>query len=190
MEHEDEQTVVAALRALAEETGRLEASPALEQSLLHAYRERRRRPRRRSNVWIPGAIAAGLALVAWLGLRPGPIQPLPGVGAALRFSPPVQNVPVARKAPPRVIQTVKRVPRKPAALEDGGLAEVATDFLPMHPALPPASGDVLQMVRISLPRTEMLRFGLPVAPGPRGARVKADVILGEDGIAQAIRFVR
>jgi hypothetical protein len=40
-----------------------------------------------------------------------------------------------------------------------------------------------------MPRSEMTRFGLPIAMEPGPERVMADVVLGEDGVARAIRFV-
>jgi hypothetical protein len=46
------------------------------------------------------------------------------------------------------------------------------------------------VVRVELPRSAMASFGLPVNFERAGGRVKADVLLGDDGIARAIRFVR
>jgi hypothetical protein len=38
-------------------------------------------------------------------------------------------------------------------------------------------------------RSELMRLGLPVAPDAASAYIQADVLLGEDGLAKAIRFV-
>ena len=46
------------------------------------------------------------------------------------------------------------------------------------------------LVRVELPRSALVSFGLPVNFERAGGRVKADVLLGDDGIAHAIRFVR
>ena len=46
------------------------------------------------------------------------------------------------------------------------------------------------MVRVELPRYAMARFGLPVNMERYDERVKADVWLGADGLARAIRFVQ
>ena len=67
--------------------------------------------------------------------------------------------------------------------------EVATEFFPMSFGQPLLPGESLLMVRISVPRSEMSRFGLPAPLDPAEGRVKADVVLGGDGIARAIRFV-
>ena len=67
--------------------------------------------------------------------------------------------------------------------------EVATDYIPVVFGPPLEADEFSQVIRISVPRSEMARYGLPVDGGP-AARVKADVVLGEDGIARAIRFVQ
>ena len=46
-----------------------------------------------------------------------------------------------------------------------------------------------QIVRVELPRTTMANFGLPVNMERSDERIKADVLLGVDGLAHAIRFV-
>jgi hypothetical protein len=47
-----------------------------------------------------------------------------------------------------------------------------------------------QIVRVELPRSAMASFGLPVNMDRADQRVKADVLLGVDGLAHAIRFVQ
>ena len=47
-----------------------------------------------------------------------------------------------------------------------------------------------QVVRVEMPRYAMARFGLPVNMERYDERVKADVWLGADGVARAIRFVQ
>ena len=67
--------------------------------------------------------------------------------------------------------------------------EITTDFFPVTyggAANLDAGG---QMVRIELPRTTMASFGLPVNMERADEKIKADVLLGIDGLAHAIRFV-
>ena len=45
-----------------------------------------------------------------------------------------------------------------------------------------------RLVRVTLPPTAAAWFGLPVDPGARRG-VEAEVLLGDDGVAQAVRFV-
>ena len=45
-------------------------------------------------------------------------------------------------------------------------------------------------MRVELPRSALMSFGLPMNMERAGERIKADVVVGEDGLARAIRFVR
>jgi hypothetical protein len=47
-----------------------------------------------------------------------------------------------------------------------------------------------QIVRVEAPRSALLALGLPVQGDRAGDVVKADVLIGDDGLARAIRFVR
>jgi hypothetical protein len=47
-----------------------------------------------------------------------------------------------------------------------------------------------ELVRVELSRSAMLSLGLPVNMDRFGQSVKADVLLGPDGFARAIRFVQ
>jgi hypothetical protein len=40
-----------------------------------------------------------------------------------------------------------------------------------------------------MPRSALIAFGLPVSVEHADAPVKAELLLGEDGIARAIRFI-
>ena len=69
--------------------------------------------------------------------------------------------------------------------------EVATEFIPLMQAGPYTQAEEGHLVRVELPRSALASFGLPVnAEAAASGRVKADVLLGQDGIARAIRFVR
>ncbi|HYJ47442.1 MAG TPA: hypothetical protein VEV81_12590 [Pyrinomonadaceae bacterium] len=67
--------------------------------------------------------------------------------------------------------------------------EITTEFLPLtYGGL--SQIDEGQVIRIEVPRSALQSFGLPVNVERAGERVKADVLLGHDGVARAIRFVR
>lgn len=68
--------------------------------------------------------------------------------------------------------------------------EIVTDFLPLTYGGSLTQMDDGQVVRVELPRSALQSFGLPVNAERAGERVKADVLLGHDGVARAIRFVR
>ena len=70
------------------------------------------------------------------------------------------------------------------------MEEVTTDFLPLVDGSnldPLESG---QVVRVKLPRSALMSFGLPMNMERAHEPVKADVLLGEDGVARAVRFVK
>ena len=71
-----------------------------------------------------------------------------------------------------------------------GTSEIATDFLPITYGWIAGLADGGRMVRVELPRSAMASFGLPVNMDRANERVKADVLVGVDGLAHAIRFVR
>lgn len=68
--------------------------------------------------------------------------------------------------------------------------EVVTEFIPLGNSDYLASDDARQVGRVELPRSALSSIGLPVSADRAGERIKADVLLGEDGLARAIRFVR
>jgi hypothetical protein len=76
-----------------------------------------------------------------------------------------------------------------ASASTGG-EDIATDFIPLSYGASLSGTDGGHVVRVELPRTAMAQFGLPVNAERTGEPVKADVLMGEDGLARAIRFVR
>ncbi|HEX8706837.1 MAG TPA: hypothetical protein VF723_01135 [Pyrinomonadaceae bacterium] len=81
-------------------------------------------------------------------------------------------------------------PGKNRAAATAGTEEIATDYLPLSYESGLTQMDDGQVVRVELPRSALQSFGLPVNMERANERVKADVLLGNDGMARAIRFVR
>lgn len=67
--------------------------------------------------------------------------------------------------------------------------QVATQFFPLDDGLsmPVESG---HLMKIEMPRSALASFGLPTSIERANEVVKAEVLVGTDGIARAIRFVR
>ena len=88
-----------------------------------------------------------------------------------------------------VNQSLVRPRRSPAHDESAPDAEIATEFFPLNRG---GIGqlDSAQVVRVELPRSAMMSFGLPINMDRADERIKADVVVGNDGLAKAIRFVR
>jgi len=81
-------------------------------------------------------------------------------------------------------------PNTAAANGNEPASEIATVFIPLAGGRSFAPADSLQLMRIELPRSALVSFGLPMNVERADQRIKADVLVGNDGIARAIRFVR
>jgi hypothetical protein len=68
--------------------------------------------------------------------------------------------------------------------------EIATEFLPLGYGNALNLQDGGQIVRVEMPRSTLVNFGLPVNLYRATERVKADLLVGVDGSARAIRFVQ
>ena len=94
------------------------------------------------------------------------------------------------KAVPATLLTFPAGAPRACTAADSGAQEVATDFIPLMQGGQYAQAEEGHLVRVELPRSALASFGLPVNAEANGGRVKADVLMGQDGIARAIRFVR
>jgi hypothetical protein len=68
-------------------------------------------------------------------------------------------------------------------------AELVTKFYPLMDDEDLDSSEVTQVVRVELPASALSAAGMSVSPDMSSVTVKADVALGYDGMARAIRFV-
>lgn len=127
-----------------------------------------------------------------------PDQTPPVVAPVNAEAPPdIRERQVAGLFKPRRAQAPRRDPRlvtgkgesKPQA---GGseVSEIATEFIPIVHGDNLNSMESGQIVRVELPRSALISFGLPMDMERADERIKADVVLGNDGLARAIRFVK
>jgi hypothetical protein len=63
------------------------------------------------------------------------------------------------------------------------------EFVPLLYGGDPGLMETGQVLRVELPTRVLESFGIPVQEELRTQRVRADLLVGEDGIARAIRFV-
>jgi hypothetical protein len=68
--------------------------------------------------------------------------------------------------------------------------EIATDFVPLGDMNALMLQDGGQIIRVKLRRSALVKFGIPVNMDRYNENVKADVLIGVDGLARAIRFVQ
>ena len=161
----EEQALTRAFTEVAGSFGTEKAPPRVEKTLLAAFRQTRpaaiSRSRRTPSGWNRWALnaAAASALIAT-------------AVAVLWMAPePQSNVPAAG-----VAETV------PAA------AAVA-DFLPLLYAEPIHPWEHGRVVRVRLPASALVHFGLPMNMAAASQLVEANVLLGEDGMARGVRLI-
>src|SRR5215217_4922104 len=169
--HRDEEMLTRGLRALADEMETLAAPDELETKLLKAFRARSvvtplARRQWNSRYWLVAVaamllIAIGVVISRWNKYS----VDTPPRHAGLRRP---ENTQVANHA----------------------TSEIATDFIPLSYMNAASLQDGGQIIRVELPRSTLASFGLPVNMDRYNQKVKADVLLGVDGMAHAIRFVQ
>ena len=183
---DEERRLTGRLAAFAEACRDEQAPPGLEQKVLAAFRlcavpapaAPIRWPGRWAAIVAAGSVAAG---VAWFKLSLPPVEPLPPKPVIEQTT--VQPVaqPTRASSPRRKVVRRRSVP-PPAELE--------TDFFPVAQGDDWTPVDGARMMRVELPKSALSVFGLPVEQGLGPEQVRADVVLSDDGLLRAIRFVR
>ena len=69
-------------------------------------------------------------------------------------------------------------------------SEVATEFLPLTYVDDLGGQQSGHIVRMKVPRSALIAFGVPMNMERAGELITADVMIGDDGLARAIRFVQ
>ena len=211
----DEEMLTRGLQSLAAEMETLGAPAAIEGNLLEAFRNRHvvtPVASRRSNASYWAAAVAAMLLIAisvvvfrWSNGADEPrevvkqtepqVTPenkMPENKPAEQFTAGVQHEDDSlpqRLKPKRVRPAGLRRPMNPQ-LANHVNNEIATDFIPLSYMSAASLQDGGQIIRVQLPRAALANFGLPVNMDRYNERVKADVLYGVDGRAQAIRFVQ
>jgi hypothetical protein len=193
--------LTAALRALADEDAAsmdVGASPAVSARLLaevHAIAAAHRRHQRNTGLAVAATLVMAAALlVMWhkasQGTRPGGTTA--GVQTSARAGAGAAAGPVGAGTTGAFGGAAGGAGEAQSAGTGQSVGEVATAFLPLAYSAVPV-GDA-QIVRMQLPRAALRSFGLAPADLLDGSAatgtVPADVLVGEDGLARAVRFIR
>ncbi len=206
----DEEALTNSLQLLADEMAGLDAPPEIEQKLREAFRARAAATaasRSYTPYWLLAAAAVLLIVVGLVAFRlntdPRHEKTVAegAAGADRQEQTQPQRLPVPVEEPqvkePEHKQQVAQRPRRrfvrrPANTEVANhvTREIATDFMPLGYLNAATLQDGGQIVRVELPRSALVNFGLPVNMDRYNEKVKADVLLGVDGMAHAIRFVQ
>jgi hypothetical protein len=166
---ERQRRLAAGLRSMAVVDMRaVAAPPRVEANLLAAFRTEMAPagPRAMRVRWMPGfswaaAAAAVLAMGVWLALP--------------RHAP----VPVTHHSTASTVEL--------ASLSDEGSDD--DGFIPLPNAERVGPNDDVHVVQMELTRSAMLVVGLDVSPDRVSEPVQAEVMLGPDGLARAVRFM-
>src|SRR5688572_4236924 len=176
-------------------------------------------PERANHSWRYLTVAAVILLAVALGIVGYKMRQAPPVDSQAGLTPATERpVPIAPTPPIKDSAEVPTIKRKPTPMvakrqrpgkfranasarstfvsvvvgtvTDSEASEVVSPFMPLGDTNPANIQEGAQVVRVELPRYAMARFGLPVNMERYDERVKADVWLGADGLARAIRFVQ
>jgi hypothetical protein len=178
-----------ALRSLAEHSEGRQAPPRVETALLEEFRREKVRASGRKLQWqisLLGA-AAGIALVVGMALHhrivraPIAAQPVATTDADATH---------AASGPAEQASPEAGAPEGPGlSASESSEEEYAGNFVPLPYADDPAALEGGAIVRVTLPRSALVSFGLPITGGGDADTVSADLVVAEDGTPQAIRLV-
>jgi len=109
-------------------------------------------------------------------------------------TPVVSSARAASTAPKRVLAAkpthsrslLTHAPSRPEHIH----TEVATDFYVIPYAEPFRAEESVRVVRTRVPRSLLSAFGLPINSDRAFDPIQADVLVGDDNVARAIRFVQ
>jgi hypothetical protein len=151
--------------------------------------------------WRQLAWCGVLALLVVIGMKMQTSRTRPSVQPSARpfpaaIAPPVPKQLLTAGSPARRVRRARRSVKRPApeapvrAQSATGVREVATPFfaLPFSDAALPL--DQAAVIRVELPRSALELTGFPVDADRRNEPIRADLVLGADGLARAIRFIR
>jgi len=208
-----ERDVVKLLASIAAADGEMAAPDLVGARVMAAFRARRAtRERLRFAAWGLAAAAAILTLVTTARRTPDAAIPKPtqpviantaarnheNSPAAVRPDHPHSHAPLQQHADGgRVKASISAAPAAPspvaasivpaATVPAPAPREMVTEFFPlMDPAPPIDRGAIL---RVRVPVSAMQAVGLPVREERLNDLVQADVVVGEEGLPRAIRFI-
>jgi hypothetical protein len=162
--------LAAGLRAVSAGMSRVQAPARVEARLLSAFRaEAGAVPVRTHRAWIPPA--------AWAGA----VAAMIAVGVLVIRD----RVPQAGQASPARVTEIASMQTGP----DNAESFSEDGFLPLPGAAELPATDDVDLVQVELPRSAMMQVGIAVSPERAEETVRADVMVGADGMARAVRFL-
>ncbi len=181
-----------------------QAPPEMEARLLAQFRKKQVAPLKLGWTWVAVAAALILGLLTSLiavnklpresavaTVKPQPavvnIPHAPEVSPSIRQ---VAEVPVAKKSPFRRRPEQVDSQAQPTPVSLAGTQEIYTDFFALESGTGPFEIERGRVMRVSMPRSALIRVGLPVNMDRINDSIQADLVLNEEGIARAVRFIQ
>ncbi|MBS1793170.1 MAG: hypothetical protein JSS81_04915 [Acidobacteria bacterium] len=114
------------------------------------------------------------------------VNPVPRRVSAKNTAPKAAKFAAADQNRADAVKSRRETPKKEIPAESA-VAETKTDFIALSYA---ANTDSGQIVRVKVPSSMMVSLGVATNVDKESAMVSAEVIIGDDGLARAIRFIR
>lgn len=165
-----------ALHNLTQHNAGREAPPRVEAAVLREFRASKVAGSKRRVHGQLAALCAAAAILLALGL---------GVQHRLVSRPGTATSQSAKVEPTSATDTAA-MGQDPSASEQD---DYASEFVPVPYADDPGALEGGAIVRVTLPRSALASFGLPITESDGTDRVFADLLVSEDGTPQAIRLV-
>jgi hypothetical protein len=186
-----------------------EAPAHIEEAVLAGYRARfgqaaaNPKPQRLAPAWYWGIAAAIVLMImgTWL-FRLVQIEPpakaglsqsrpdVPKPGTAIAATESTSSGAVSAPVAPVNTSAMAKLPPKPGPRQaQAETQEIATDFIPLVSRAEISAMESGQLVRVLMPRSAMASYGLPFNQERADMPVSAQVLIGNDGVARAIRFL-
>ena len=202
-EHARQRALTAGLRAVAKSSAAESAPPSLEGRLMvafaaqHAERQPAMQVRRGVLPWL--AAAASIAVVGGLSyvvidrarqevteVRLNPDATTANGEVRLKVDTTVANAAV-RPQPDPTNKKTTRGARRPSPTPRAALR--IEEFVALPDAIGLPTFESGRIVRVDIPVSSLPAYGVELVPDAVGSAVQADVIVGQDGQARAIRLV-
>jgi hypothetical protein len=195
---EEERSLAETLQRLAQSASTQEAPLGVEAALLSAFRQEHTAAHGVGLwriAWAAGAAAAALAIS--FGLWHG--WPSPKQESRITTTPVAVSAPAPAKASaesaaiasvrekPAPVAAPKRVVKKIVPVESPDEFAEGFVLLPYADTYGPLEAG--EIVRVRLGSAALESLGLPVAGADTGQQVLADVLIGQDGLPRAVRFL-
>ena len=184
----DHEELQSALKAVAQSTAGEGAPGHVEAALLRAFRARRAEDAGNVRRFRASRILLGLSAAAILAVAVPAASWWRSELALETAAPPAPPaISVVLPSPPSQAPPARAVKRAPGPLPSAPSREVVTGFLPLGYSGP--EPDAYQVVRVRMDRSSLAQFGLPVNMDRAEEPVDADLLVGDDGVPRAVRFI-